>query len=292
MGKRPNKTIHFSPLRYPGGKNCIFPFVSQLLVENQLIGSSYAEPYAGGAGLALRLLFEGYVEHVYINDLDYSIYSLWHTILNRPEEFCNWIRRVRVTVTSWNRYKNIQKGTKDIDMYELAKATFFLNRTNISGVIKGGVIGGQCQNGKYKIDARFNKADLISRIRKIAEMKSQITLSNLDGLDFIKKMNSKKESVFIYLDPPYYQKGSELYMNYYKNSDHEKLSKHVHLIKDKWMVSYDNHEFILNLYANQNKVTYKLSQSASNRIGDEVLIFSKKLRFRNSIQQLKSPVVS
>jgi DNA adenine methylase len=292
MGKLPNKTIHFSPLRYPGGKNCIFQFVSQLLIENQLIGSSYAEPYAGGAGLALRLLFEGCVEHVYINDLDHSIYSLWHTILNRPEDLCNWIRRVRVTVRSWNRYKNIQKSTKDVDMYELAKATFFLNRTNISGVIKGGVIGGQSQHGKYKIDARFNKADLINRIRKIAEKKDQITLSNLDGLEFIKKMNSKKEPVFIYLDPPYYQKGADLYMNYYTNSDHERLSKHVHKIKDNWMVSYDNHDFILNLYAQQKKVTYKLSQSASNRIGDEVLIFSKKLRFRNSIQQLKSPVVS
>lgn len=283
-------SIYFSPLRYPGGKNCIFPFVSKLFYENQLIGFSYAEPYAGGAGLALRLLFEGYVEHIYINDLDKSIYSFWYTVINQPKEFCEWIKNVDVTVSNWYKYKEIQDQAHEADCYELAQSAFYLNRTNISGVIKGGVIGGQEQKGKYKINARFNKQDLVSRICRIANIKDRISVSNLDGLDFINKLDRKKEEIFIYLDPPYFQKGSDLYMNYYTIDDHKKLSARVGQMHKLWMVSYDYHEFILNLYAEQNKISYKLSQAASNRVGDEIFIFSKHLNYGDSIEDLNMPV--
>jgi DNA adenine methylase len=282
---------HFcSPLRYPGGKNCIFPFVSKLFYENGLIGVGYAEPYAGGAGLALRLLFEEYVERIYINDLDRSIYAFWASILANADSFCDWLEDVEVSVDSWCRYKEIQSRADSSDLFDLAKSTFFLNRTNVSGVVKGGVIGGYEQKGRYKIDARFNKSDLIARIQKINRFKNRILVSNLDGLAFIKKMDSKAEDVFIYLDPPYYQKGAELYMNFYSKEDHEKLSRYVHRIKKKWMVSYDSHDFILNLYASEKKVRYKLSQSASNRVGDEVLIFSERVKFSHSLQALASPI--
>ena len=161
---------------------------------------------------------------------------------------------------------------------------------NISGVIKGGVIGGQKQKGKYKIDARFNKEDLINRIQKIAFIKNRITVSNLDGVSFIGKLNKKKEEVFIYLDPPYYQKGADLYMNFYSKEDHNRLSKYVHKMNKRWMVSYDNHEYILNLYAEQNKIVHKLSQAVSNRVGDEVLIFSSEIDYEESMNALKSPM--
>jgi DNA adenine methylase len=290
MEKQSSTSIYYSPLRYPGGKNCIFPFVSKIFYENSLLGSSYAEPYAGGAGLALRLLFEGYVNHVYINDLDNSIYAFWSAVVARPDDLCKWIRDVKVSIPNWKRYKKIQQNAENEDPFELAKATFFLNRTNISGVIKGGVIGGQEQKGKYKIDVRFNKTDLINRIQKIAERKSRITISNLDGLTFISKLDKRKEDIFIYLDPPYYQKGADLYMNFYNKDDHQKLSKYVHRMKKKWMVSYDNHDFILNLYAEDRKVAYKLSQAASNRVGDEIIIFGKGLHYTESIAALNSPI--
>lgn len=280
-----------SPLRYPGGKSCIFPFVSNMFYENDLIGSGYAEPYAGGSGLALRLLFEEYVSKIYINDFDRAIYCFWMAVINRPVEFCKWIESVDITIENWDIYKEVQNNSATADDFELAKSTFFLNRTNISGVIKGGIIGGYKQLGKYKIDARFNKKDLIERIHRIASFKHRIIVSNLDGLAFINMMNKKKEDVFIYLDPPYYLKGADLYMNFYSKKDHEKLSKYVHKMEKKWMVSYDNQEFILNLYASKEKVMYQLSQSASNRVGDEILIFSEKIAFSNSIKLLKSPVI-
>ncbi len=291
MEKKNKTNIHYSPLRYPGGKNCIFPFVSNIFYENSLIGMSYAEPYAGGAGLALRLLFEGYVERIYINDFDKSIYAFWVTILNKTDEFCEWLENVEISVSNWNKYKEIQRNIDNVSLFEIAKSTYFLNRTNISGVIKGGIIGGQDQTGKYKMDARFNKADLIDRIKRIARLKNRIIISNLDGLAFISKINKKREEIFIYLDPPYFQKGADLYMNFYSKKDHEKLSKTVRSLQKKWMVSYDNHDFILNLYAEHKRVVYKLSQSASNRVGDEILVFSEEVRFIDSINTLKSPIL-
>lgn len=279
-----------SPLRYPGGKNCIFPFVSRLFYENGLLGAAYAEPYAGGAGLALRLLFEEYVERIYINDLDRSIYAFWSSIIANADAFCDWIEDVDVSMENWYRYKEVQNQAESANLFELAKSTFFLNRTNVSGVIKGGVIGGYDQRGRYKIDVRFKKPDLIARIQRITRFGKRISVSNLDGVAFVKKMDARSEEIFIYLDPPYFQKGADLYMNFYSKADHEKLSRHVHKMKKKWMVSYDNHDFILNLYASEKKVRYKLSQSASNRVGDEVLIFSENIAFARSMESLTSPI--
>jgi DNA adenine methylase len=290
MEKVISKSHIYSPLRYPGGKGCIFPFVSKLFYENNLIGISYAEPYAGGSGLALRLLFEGYVDKIYINDIDRSIYAFWKVILEEPIKFCNWIKRVKVNVRTWKYYKTRHSNSKYISDYELAKATFYLNRTNISGVIKGGVIGGLEQKGKYKISARFNKPELINRIMRIASNKERIIVSNFDGVKFLRKMDSRKSDIFIYLDPPYFCKGADLYMNYYKENDHKKLSKFVSKLNKRWMVSYDNQDFILNLYSQHKKISYKLSQCASNRIGDEILIFSDKLNYRSSIQMLNYPM--
>ena len=276
----------YSPLRYPGGKNCIFPFVSNLFYENNLIGTSYAEPYAGGSGLALRLLFEGYVNRVYLNDLDIFIYSFWKTVLDFPDDFCKWIETVKIDVKTWKKYKRIQQNADLYSQYEIAQAAFYLNRTNISGVIKGGIIGGLNQTGKYKIDARFNKKELISRINKIQSVANRIVFTQLDGIKFIRTINKSNESIFIYLDPPYFLKGSDLYMNFYKENDHRKLNKYVSKINQNWMVSYDKHKFILDLYRPNRKITYKLSQAASNRSGNEILIFDNNLSFENSMLQL------
>lgn len=291
MARKNKLSVYYSPLRYPGGKNCIFPFISSLFYENQLIGGQYAEPYAGGSGLALRLLFEGYVEHIHINDLDKSIYAFWKTIIEKPDEFCRWIEDIEVSIENWKKYKKIQQQSDQVTVFELAQSTFFLNRTNVSGIIKGGVIGGIEQKGKYKIDVRFNKRDLILRIQKIASVKNRISVTNFDGVHFIKQLDKKKEEIFIYLDPPYIQKGANLYMNFYSKADHKKLSEMIHHLKKKWIISYDNHEFIFNLYSEKRKIVHKLSQSASNRIGDELFIFSEKINFLDSMDELKLPSI-
>ena len=146
-----------SPLRYPGGKSLIYPFLESFLEENGMIGATYAEPFAGGAGLALALLYKGLVKKIYINDLDKAIYSFWKYALEHSDEMCKWISKVPLTVSSWKKFHNAYLNSEKLSTEDLAKATFFLNRTNVSGVIKGGVIGGLDQTGTYKIDARFNR---------------------------------------------------------------------------------------------------------------------------------------
>ena len=281
---------HRSPLRYPGGKACIFKFMTKLFEENNLVGIDYAEPYAGGAGLALKLMMEEYVGDIYINDLDPSIYAFWNAILTRPDDFCKWIEDVPVTVEQWHYYKKIHSDYKTVDSFELAKSTFFLNRTNVSGVITGGIIGGIKQEGKYKIGVRFNKQDLISRIYDISMFSKRIHLYNMDGVDFVKDLERMRRSIFIYLDPPYYKKGSELYMNAFQDEDHRILATNVKKLKKNWIISYDNQDFIVQLYEEEPKVMYQLSQCTSNRIGDEVVIFDKRLHKENSISQLKNAI--
>lgn len=283
--------IFRSPLRYPGGKTCLYKFVTKLLEENDLVGVNYAEPYTGGAGLALRLMMDEYVDHIYINDLDPSIFAVWIAILKHPDEMCRWIASVDVNVEKWYECKEIQRNYKTANMFELGKAIFFLNRTNVSGVISGGPIGGINQQGKYKIDVRFNRQELIKRINDIAKFSHRIHLSNLDGLDFLNVIDKRVEDVFIYLDPPYYQKGADLYMNAFKDKDHAALAKRVNLLQNRWIVSYDNHDYVLNLYPDKTKVLYQLSQCASNRVGDEVVIFDERIRYDEAINMLNSPIL-
>lgn len=285
-----SRNIFRSPLRYPGGKTCIYKFVTRLLEENELVGVNYAEPYAGGAGLALRLLMDEYVSTICINDLDPSIYAFWYAVLNQPDELCRWLADVEISVKQWEEYKQIQREYKTVDVLDLAKSTFFLNRTNVSGVISGGPIGGLAQKGKYKIDVRFNREELIKRIEDIAQFAHRIMLTNQDGLKFLDILDKRIGEMFVYLDPPYYQKGSDLYLNAFKDENHAALAERVRLLKQKWMVSYDNHDFILGLYPDHQKVLYQLSQCASNRVGDEVVIFDDRIKHEQAINFLKEPI--
>lgn len=279
----------YSPLRYPGGKNCIFSFLSKLFYENDLIGIEYAEPYAGGAGLALHLLMDGFVSKIYLNDLDEWVYSFWYSVLNQKDEFCSWIQNVPLDVDTWRYYKSLLATPSTLTTIEKAKTFFFLNRTNVSGVIKGGVIGGLAQKGKYKIDARFNKTELISRIDKIYQRRADIQISNIDGVDFLKQMNRKHRDIFIYIDPPYVIKGSNLYLNFYTELDHAMLSQMVNKLRKQWLISYDNCELINLLYKNFNRISYKLAQCTSNKIGEELLIFNNDVCYEESILKLTEP---
>jgi DNA adenine methylase len=272
--------MFYSPLRYPGGKNKLAKFVA-LLCEKNSINGHYVEPYAGGASVALYLLMHGYVKEITINDLDRAIYAFWHSILNDTEKFCRKISNTEVTVKNWEKFKEIHSNKEKEDLFDLGFATFFLNRTNRSGIINGGIIGGKNQKGKYKIDCRFNKEDLIERIKLIAKHKKSIHLYNLDALELIKKIQKKQNNgnTIFYFDPPYYLKGPSLYMNHYKKEDHEEVSKEIRKIKNiKWIVSYDDTLEIKRLYKySKNKRYSPIHTAYKIREGREILFFSNNL---------------
>lgn len=280
LKKRRIKTMRvLSPLRYPGGKSRIADFVKQIIKDNKLLDGVYVEPYAGGAAVALSLLMSEYVSRIIINDKDRSIFAFWHSVLNETERLCQYIEETPVTMEIWREQRELQsiEKKKTADLFSLGFSTLFLNRTNRSGIIKAGVIGGLEQTGNYKIDARYKKEELIARIRRIAAYADRIELHNEDAVDLVSKISHiAPQNTIMYLDPPYYKKGRGLYMNYYNDSDHRAIRDiitNVDIIK--WMVSYDNSCFIKSLYKEYRSQEFYLNYSANNNgKGTEVLFFS------------------
>lgn len=272
-----------SPLRYPGGKYKLYSYVSELIKVNEC--TTYIEPFAGGSAISLELLFEGLVNRVIINDYDYTIYCFWKSILDYTDEFIDKIVNVTIDMDEWHREKRIREDIRsDLNSHsilEVGFSTFFLNRTNHSGIIdKAGPIGGMEQNGNYLIDCRFNKNNLIQKIQKIAKYKHGIEVYNLEAQDFIDQVILKTKKSFTFFDPPYYNKGPELYTNCYSHGDHENLSRHIatKMKNRKWIVTYDNVNAVKSMYKNIAHFEYELNYSLqSKRCGSEVMFMSKKV---------------
>lgn len=276
--------MHYSPLRYPGGKNKLSAFIAQVCVDNKVNGH-YVEPYAGGASVALSLLFEGFVKRITINDKDRSIYAFWYAVLNHTNQLCELIRSTDITIEEWKRQRNVQENKKKANLLELGFSTLFLNRTNRSGIINAGVIGGINQDGNYLMDCRFNKEDIIYKIKQIAKKKKNIRLYCKDALRLIDKIQKEadSENTIFYFDPPYYLKASTLYMNHYKENNHKLVSEKIKAIQNvKWIVSYDNVPEIQTLYDKCVKKEYSFKHTAySIRIGQEILFFSSTIKQPN-----------
>jgi len=271
---------NLTPLRYPGGKSRLTNFIKLILKENGLKGGVYAEPFAGGAGVAVNLLLDGYVRKIIINDIDPGVHAFWSCVLEHTDEFCQKIHSTKVDMTEWHKQREIFNAQCADDILELGFSFFFLNRTNRSGILNAGVIGGKNQTGKWKIDARYPKENLIGKIQSIAAFKNQIELYNLDARNLIStRLTKLKEDSLIYLDPPYFHKGKKLYLNALNADDHVLIAHDVKtILKANWLISYDNTPEICSLYRNHRQETYSLNYTAGERyFGSEVIIYSDDL---------------
>lgn len=270
-----------TPLRYPGGKGKLVRYVASVMELNGLCGGTYVEPYAGGAAVAISLLLSGHASRVHINDLSREVHAFWHSVLHDTESLLAKVNDTPVNMTTWRQMKKVL-GATDPTTLELGFATFFLNRTNRSGILKAGVIGGKNQDGKWKLDARFNRQDLIRRIRAIAEHGKSIHLHNEDARRLVKRLAPRLAKLnLIYLDPPYFQKGQDLYLNFYEGLDHAMLASTLkHLpSRTRWMLSYDAHPEIASLYKGFKGFAYTLNYTAQQRMrGTELIYFSKNLK--------------
>ncbi len=274
----------FSPLRYPGGKQILARVLSHLIRLNDREGGVYIEPCAGGAGAALSLLYGEYVKRVIINDADSRIYAFWDSIINRTDEFLKLLRNTPLTVEEWKRQRQLYLKPGRCSRVRLGFATFYLNRCNRSGIIgNAGLIGGLEQTGKWKIDARFNRKDLAHRIERIARYSERISLYNLDAeelLQTVMPQPSLAGRAFVYLDPPYYCKGSQLYLNHYTSDDHTSFARYLSTTTFTWVMSYDNVPEIHKLYSSYRQVPFNLGYTARAwKIGKELLIIPPHVRF-------------
>jgi DNA adenine methylase len=283
---------HPSPLRYPGGKTVLAPFLADVIRLNGLSGGIYIEPYAGGAGAALKLLFSQLVSKVYINDKDRRIYFFWKAVLDSTEAFLERVERTPLTVAQWRKQKRIFDGWQERDPLDVGFATFYLNRCNRSGVLNGGPIGGIDQTGNYKIDARFSRSGLQKRIETIALYRDNIIATNLDGVAFLKWVFNHKSidpaKCLVYLDPPYFDKAHALYKVYFSDSDHRRLADYIN--KDhpfRWIVSYDDAALIKALYKGRWETCFMRYSAHTVRVGRELIIPSKSCimpRGRKNVQ--------
>lgn len=278
----------FSPLRYPGGKTKLYDKVVSLLKQNKLQDVIYIEPFCGGCGLAVKLLLSGDISSIIINDINPAIYAFWYCVLNKTDELCSRITECNVTIEERDKQILILKNVKNHSTIDIGFATLFLNRTNISGILNAGPVGGREQAGKDKLDARFKKTVLKDKIIAIADEKQKISLYNLDVFDFVAKVLPEYESnqLFLNFDPPYVKKGQELYLNHFSPEDHRRLRDQISQCNQHWIVTYDYNQSILDLYSSFNHERIQFNHSAGTmKKGDEVIIYSRTLR-TNSVHPI------
>ena len=281
------KRSFVSPLRYPGGKGILSSYLQEVIRVNGLTACRYVEPYGGGAGAALSLLVSGLVDKIVINDYDPAIYSFWKAVTTEPDKFIELISGIDVSIAEREKQRDIylNSSKSEEDIFSLGFAAFYLNRTNRSGILRGGPIGGYAQTGKYKIDARFNKEDLIERIRLISLYADRISVTNVDGKEIISKF-SNYNSTFIYADPPYFEKAESLYLNSFNLEDHKMLAKCISSINNaKWILTYDNVPQVSELYSNFRRKEFSIIYSAHRVMkAKEIMVFSDNLIIPKNVE--------
>ena len=271
-------TGRYSPLRYPGGKGKLAKFMVAVVRANGLSDGRYIEPYAGGAGIAWELLITGVVRRVVINDISPQVSAFWTCVLGQTDDLCRRIREAPLTVEEWDRQKAVFARPRDSSTLELGFSCFYLNRTNRSGILNGGLIGGRGQDAIWCMDARFNREDLIRRIAKIAECADRIEVNCKDAIVFLReRWNSFGKKDLIYVDPPYFEKGRMLYYDSYGPDDHADVAALLaELSGVSWVVSYDDVDEIRRLYEPAPRLGYSIGYSARRRSrGREIMFFSK-----------------
>ena len=288
-----DKYMFCSPLRYPGGKGKLAKFMKYMIDQLGHGGGTYIEPFAGGAGVAIELLLQGVVSRIVINDYDKGIWSFWKAVLTETDRFIALLAVVPLTMEEWNRQRNICLTRNNKYSFELGFATFYMNRTNRSGIVKGGVIGGMDQSGSWKMDARFKREDLIRRIESIAERKSHIKLYNKDINSFITRyIPLYEENALVYFDPPYLKKGKQLYMNYFQLEDHVRIEKAIRdYVKCDWIITYDKASEIESIYKGYSMRLYDLNYSVSSKCkASELMIFKEGIKVPNDKELQKQRI--
>lgn len=243
-----------SPLRYPGGKSKLLGYIEKVIEFNNLNECDFYEPFAGGASITIGLLQKGVISTSTIIERDPLIYAFWYSVFQKADELIDKIDHAPITLETWNNAKSykVYDAPSESNLLEMGFAGLFLNRTNFSGILDGGPIGGLAQTGKYKIDCRFNKKKLIETIQFLSLYKDRVTVCYCDGINFLHNASARLlvRPSFVYIDPPYYNKGKKLYRHFFKISDHINLANNLKEAQYPWLLSYDNCGFINELYGN------------------------------------------
>ncbi|WP_205952174.1 DNA adenine methylase [Pantoea stewartii] len=269
----PHLPSDVSPFRYPGGKAKLSRFIALFILTNNLRGCTLIEPFCGGAGGTLPLLVSGLINKLVLNDLNPGVYGFWHSIKENPDELIKLVNNEPVNIESWNHWRKIYFSKDEHSELEKGFSAFFLNRTNRSGILHAGPIGGRSQVGDYLIDCRFTRATLVKRIAKIADIADKLIVTRSDACEVV--TNATPEC-FIYADPPYVKEGRNIYNDFcFNDQNHLEFSCSLKRSNSHWLLSYDDHPLIHDLYSNAGINIIELSYAINKaRLGKELLIAS------------------
>jgi DNA adenine methylase len=286
-----------SPLRYPGGKNALADYFEIVLKENLLIGSHLYEPYAGGASISLAMLSREVVAKATLVEKDPLIYAFWKCVRFESDELCERIMRLSITVATWKKLQKYldPRAAQVYPLIELAVAGLFFNRSNFSGILEAGPIGGMQQVSEYKIDCRFNKERIIGQIETLATLGPRLSVVYGDALQYLRRVDERivAERGVAYLDPPYLLQGHRLYRYSYERTQHQAVANLVANAKYSWIVSYDNHPYVRRLFSGQRIVPISLNYAVKeSRKADELLISNIRLNKPIYLESARREIVS
>ena len=234
-----------SILRYPGSKARFCTFIEKTISLNTGKPRLFAEPFCGGASVSIALLENGVVDRVAINDADPLIANLWMAVFSPADAMwlAEQVRSVPLSVDEWRR----QKTLKPNSVREAALKCLYLNRTSFNGIIhQSGPLGGWGQKN-IKIDVRFNREKLATRIIELAELGEKVTVRNENWRAFCQRYSCNEKAIF-YLDPPYYHKAEQLYGHVFDKGMHSELRDYLAAFERPWLLSYDDAQEVRDLY--------------------------------------------
>lgn len=264
-----------TPLRYPGGKGVLKYFLANSVLNNNLKGGVIVEPFCGGSGATIPLLKSGIIEELWMNDASPLISSFWESLFFNTNELVKLIKETPVCMKTWNACKEVVDSPYKHDTLKLGFSSFFLNRTNRSGLLMGGPIGGKNQSGPYLMQCRFNKEKLISRVLSVASLRDKVKIDNIDGVDFLKKTESMVDSSLVFIDPPYVKQGYNIYRKYsFKKHDHVRLSEYIQRSKWKWIITYDDHQLVKDLYSGDAVQSMRIDYFSKKEKSNNEIIFA------------------
>lgn len=274
-------------LRYPGGKAKIYKVVRDIITSNNLTHKTYVEPFAGGFGLGINLMLNGDIKKFIINDYDRHIYSLWKSVFSQTNKLIKKIEETDITIEQWQMQKEIYNNPKGHSTLDIGFSTLFLNRTNFSGILMSGPIGGYGQRGNYKVNCRFNKDRIIELIKRIAAHKKNVEVYRKDAVKLIQELRPREQEIFYNFDPPYVNKGQGLYLNAFAIKDHICLEGEIEKVKTEWIMTYDNVDLIKGLYKNYQQIEFNLSYTVSSKRAEkELMISNLSQAFKTNMQLL------
>jgi len=291
-----NKVSSF--FRYPGGKSKL---KDRIVCKLNEISSDdtleYREPFFGGGSIGLSF-FEKRpnLDKIWINDFDLGISSLWTTLFNRPDLLKLCVQKFQPSVLMFDKYKEeltatpLPKLTSEEEIANFGFAKLAIHQISYSGLgtKSGGPLGGRDQKSKYKIDCRWSPDYICKKIDALHQRFSKLSVRNdiCTNLDFSDIINDTSHDAIIYLDPPYFEKGNDLYQHGFTEKNHTQLADCLKNTKHRWLLSYDDCPEIRKYYDWANieeisEVNYSITATKDKKTGER--------KSTNKVELLISP---